>query len=95
MGGGSKVRRSSSREGVYNALASHPNFHYPEIPKLLDEDSDARSAVEFALEAVANYISPPKIEGENVSFTCLQLANSIRYDLKKQVLEKLGLARNK
>ena len=45
------------------------------------------SLVEWTLEAVASFISPPKIEGEDEEFKCEEISEVIRGPLKTYSLK--------
>lgn len=85
-GGGRTYSQEALRARAYDALRAHPNLKFPEVPTVGD---DVESAVRFAVESVARYLSPPKAPGENMSFTCLQVAESVRHDLLNEILTKL------
>jgi hypothetical protein len=83
---GSNITKTDvSSKAVHRSLRLHPNFVMPEAPK----SPTVEQAVKFAIEAIARYVSPPKIEGEDEEFACIDVATAIREQLGPELLEAI------
>ena len=69
---------TAGRENTYPALITHPNIHLPGRPPVRVSDDTFRAIVQYALEAAASLVSPPKVDDEDEEFTCDDLARQIR-----------------
>lgn len=82
---------------THAALRDHPNFQFPTFPKrerLIHAPLSVQLDVaEFVLEAVACFVSPPKVEGEDEHFECVDLATAIREKLGPEILNLFRLER--
>lgn len=77
---------------AYDALMLHPNFKMPNAPELKTGTKlESIQTVNFVIEAVANFVSPPKIVGENDELSCNDVAEEIRTNLRVKVLKALNL----
>ncbi|HWT01172.1 MAG TPA: hypothetical protein VN256_13065 [Pyrinomonadaceae bacterium] len=85
------LTRDITAHAVHKSLRLHPNFEFPEPPETPFHDE----LVEFITETVARYLSPPKVEGENEEFACVDVASAIRNHLKPEILRKLHEANEK
>ena len=67
------------RKTVLQDPLKHPNFSMPALPaSSKDSPGTFLAGVEWALQAAANYVSPPKVDGEDEEFACEDLASAIR-----------------
>jgi hypothetical protein len=86
MGGGGYYYGGPTKkqivDAVFERLKAHPNFEYPKRP----EGRTTEEVVAFTVEAVARLLSPPKIEGEDDSFACTDLAETVRTRLGPEIL---------
>jgi hypothetical protein len=73
---------------VYATLRLHPNFEMPACPKNPTPEAAAR----FVLEAVARFVSPPKVAGENDELACIDVATAIHTQLGPELIELLKRA---
>ena len=69
-------------------LTVHPNQKLPALPPIGATERDFRIIVTWAVDSVAEYISPLKEEGENDSFACEDVAESIQYRLRMLLLKQ-------
>jgi hypothetical protein len=82
-------QRARGVERTHEALRFHPNFRFPDAPA-----DDRAALVEFVLEAVARFVSPPKIASEDEEFACEDIANAIRTKLSPEIFRMLGLPKD-
>jgi hypothetical protein len=82
---GHSIRNSSSQKKTPKVLKLHPNLNIPDPP----EDRSEESLINYILESAARFVSPPKVQGEDVEFLCDDLARAIREDLRKILIEKM------
>jgi hypothetical protein len=66
-------------------LRLHPNLEIPEPPP----DATPGRLIEYALDCAARFVSPPKVDGEDVEFVCEDVAAAIRRDLLPILLRKI------
>jgi hypothetical protein len=82
-------KRTIPPDQTHPALRNHPNFEMPPAP----ESSDPQAVADWVIATVAAYISPPKVEGEDAEFSCINIADAIRGRLGpeiKNVLSGIG-----
>ena len=72
-------------------LMSHPNFTMPDTPTRLD-GLGVFELVTYVLETTARMVSPPKVEGEDNSMSCEDLAKAIR-GLRTRLVRELHNAK--
>jgi hypothetical protein len=88
MGGGIRYKhrqRKTAGKRTHEVLRSHPNLEFQPLPDELTPES----VLDYALENVALYVSPPKVKGEDCEFACDDLADALRTKLKPELLLKL------
>ena len=72
-------------------LADHPYFTVPEAPELQVDRGTAHAIIEWTLLATAEFISPPKEDGEDNEFPCEDIAGAIRGPLRDILWAKMGV----
>ena len=71
---------------THKRLRGHPNFTFPPPPK----DFRPETIAAYVVDAVANFVSPPKNEGEHNEFACEDIANALRLKFKKELIEHMS-----
>ena len=82
-----KKPKPLGRRRTHAALRNHPKLRFPRTPK----KGDPAALVDYVIEAVARYLSPPKLKGENNDFACEDISASLRTKFKDELKQKLGV----
>lgn len=67
-------------------LRRHPKFKLPTREVNLENAVDL---TDFIIESICNFISPPKVLGEDESFACEDVAAAIKEHLRPEIIERL------
>lgn len=70
-------------------LAGHPNIRLPALPRGVADNPETQSAVRWALECAAAFVSPPKEDGEDEEFRCDDVAKALTGVLWPGLRDKL------
>lgn len=81
-----KFYRPVGEEATHHRLIRHPNFRLPRKPK---KSAPPEAWIEWALEAAARYVSPPKVLNEHDEFRCEDIADALREGLATMLVERL------
>lgn len=79
-------KRSTAIQTV-KILSLHRNFKMPSEPRDLTPDD----IVKYTTEAIANFISPPKIPNENEEFSCENVAEAVQEYLMPRIIEEVKM----